>query len=218
MLKSRFKLEKQYLILLKWLRGKEFQRPLRMLEIGAGNMCIKRFLQKNITYDSMDFGSNSDPNLKYDSNYTYLFNLDNKKMPIKDSTYDLIVCFETLEHTLYPKQVLREIKRISKKDATLFFSMPNEYNFIQRIYHFLGKKTFCDEPFELVEKHLHIHKPRVCDIISLFSKDFRIVDLKYAWQSNKLPNFLENIVNSLAQLMPALFARIVVVKCKNYKP
>ena len=70
-----------------------------------------------------------DKNKKHD----YNFNLDDGKMPIKNNSYDVIVCLETLEHTMYPERILLEIKRIAKKNALIFLSMPNDYNFVQRI-------------------------------------------------------------------------------------
>jgi len=134
-----------------------------------GNRIIKKYLPQNITCDSLDFGKS----------HKFNFSLDDRKFPINDKVYDLIICTETLEHVMHPQRVINEIKRVAKPDATLFFSMPNEYNFVSRIYFLLGKKTMVNEPFQIVEKHLHIHKPSIKDILNLFSNNFKIIEVEY---------------------------------------
>ena len=159
------------------LFAKEIQtlpnKSYSILEVGAGERIIKNQLPKNFKYKSLDMGKDQDYNL----------NLDEKKFPIKSSTFDIIICLETLEHVMYPEKVMKEMIRVAKKDAVFFLSMPNEYNFLQRAYYLLGKKTMYDEPFKVVEKHLHIHKPRVKDIISLFSRYLTIEKIDYVWES-----------------------------------
>jgi hypothetical protein len=98
--------------------------------------------------------------------------------------------------------------------------MPNEYNFIMRLYYLIGKKTKVDEPFQVVTKNLHIHKPRVEDIINIFSKYFKIEKIDYTWQSRSseksgLAITLDKILQNLANLYPNLFARVIAVKCTN---
>ncbi|MBS3076665.1 methyltransferase domain-containing protein [Candidatus Pacearchaeota archaeon] len=186
-------------------------KTYKLLDVGAGPKHLKSFLPKNVRYHSLDYGGVHD----------YLIDLDKSKIPVKSGTYDIIVCFETLEHTLYPKKVLAELLRIAKKDAIFFLSMPNEYNFYCRLNFLFERKTFIQEPFEIAEKHLHIHYPRVKDIIVLFSKYFKILKVDYNWYSRtgsnsksfrgKLSLFMDKIINSLIILSPSLFARNVMV-------
>ena len=206
------KTQQQYINVINFLNShNKIDKKYKLLEIGAGEQIISSHLSSNITYDSLDFGQENNPSLSK-KEYTYLFNLDEGKLPIKSETYDFLVCFETLEHVMYPERVLKEISRVVKKDATLFLSLPNEYNFAQRIYFLFGRKTYCDEPFQVVEKHLHIHKPRVEDILNLFGKYFKIQKVEYIWQSTLLPSWIDKIVNSMAQIMPSLFSRMVIVR------
>ncbi len=184
-------------------------KKINILEIGAGNRILKKYLNPNVIYHSLDFGDS----------HNFNFNLDEGKFPIKENIYDIIICTETLEHVMYPKKVINEIKRVAKENAVFYFSLPNEYNFIMRLYYLLGKKTSVDEPFEIVEKHLHIHKPRVKDIINLFSNSFNIKKIYYIWQSRKGMhlNFMkqvDKIINILAKIYPSLFARLVLIECK----
>jgi len=179
---------------------------IKILDIGAGEG-IKRYLSKDIIYKTLDFGE------KYD----YNFNLDSGKLPLKDKEFDVILCMETLEHVMYPKRVLKEIKRVLKDNGTVFISMPNEYNFVQRLYYLFGKKTLVDEPFEVVEKHLHIQKPRVKDIIQVVGGEFKIKKVWYLWQSrasmtNNVAYLIDRGINVLAKIYPSMFSRMVLIE------
>lgn len=78
-----------------------------------------------------------------------------------------------------------------------------------------------DKPFKIVVEHRHIHKPRVKDILELFSKHFKIRRVVYLWQSqasNKpgssikwLARIADRIIDVLAKIKPSLFARTVIV-------
>lgn len=183
----------------------------KLLDIGAGKKYLKEFLPKNVIYQSLDYGPGQD----------YNFNLDNGKMPLKSGTYDLIVCLETLEHTLYPRRVLKEILRIASNDALFFFSLPNEYNFYCRFNFLIGKKTEIQETFATTEKNLHIHYPRVKDALNLFSEFIKIQKIDYNWYSRTgfyskgikgiLSKSSENLFNYFAKVKPSLFTRNVIV-------
>jgi 2-polyprenyl-3-methyl-5-hydroxy-6-metoxy-1,4-benzoquinol methylase len=49
-------------------------------------------------------------------------------LPYKDSSFDLVICTEVLEHLKEPEKALREVLRVSKK--YLIISVPNEPFFI----------------------------------------------------------------------------------------
>jgi len=203
--------QRQYIFLANELASLDSSKKYRVLELGAATEIIKSYLPENFEYKSADI----------DSDHDYKFNLDAGKFPIQNNMFDIIICFETLEHIMYPDRVMKEIVRIAKPDAIFFLSLPNEYNLLQRIYFLLGKKTMFDEPFQVVEKHLHIHKPRVQDILGLFSRYLAIKKVHYMWQSlhstDYLPfsflfRFLDRILTLLAKVQPSLFSRLVIVK------
>jgi len=171
---------------------------------------LKFVLPKNIRYYSLDMLGKHD----------YKFDLNKGKIPIKSNTFDILVYLETLEHTFYPDKVIGELKRITKKNGIFILSMPNEYNFWLRLnYLFAIKKENIDKPFEVVSRLQHIHKPRVKDILDLFSKHFEIIEVKPIWQSRlssrKFSYFLDKLIDILAKIHPNLFARLIVVIAKN---
>lgn len=207
--KKYFRGIKHYQIVYKFLS--KIKKNINLLEIGAGDCILKPILPKNISYNSADmFG---DPDYKMD--------LNKEKIPVKDETFEVLVCLETLEHVLYVDKVIEELKRVTKKKGIFILSIPNEYNFWLRLnYLFAIKKRQTDSPFEVVSKLQHIHRPRVKDILNLFSKHFKIRKTHYLWQSglskkSRFFCFVDKIINGLAQIFPSLFSRLVLVIAEN---
>jgi len=187
----------------------------KLIDVGASEKYLSQLIPKNINYHSLDYCGEHD----------YIFNLDDGKLPIKDNSYDIVVCLETLEHTFYPHRIMKELLRIAKPGALFFLSMPNEYNFYCRLNFFLGRKTEVQETFRTTEDHLHIHNPRVEDIIRFFSQYVHPIKFDYRWYSrtsfhNKgfkgnLFIFLDKIIGNFSPMFPSLFSRCVVVMGKK---
>ena len=86
----------------------------------------KRFKKlNNIQYDSIDINS---PLAKIKA--------DICDLPIKDNTYDFILCNHVLEHVLDDKKAMSELYRVLKKGGTGIFQVPIDMN---------RKKTFQDD-------------------------------------------------------------------------
>ena len=183
----------------------------KLLDVVADDCYIRKFLPENIKYSSLEWKGKHD----------YIHNLDEFPMPIKNNEFDIVMCIETLEHTLYPSRVIEELLRISKKNAIFILSMPNEYNFWCRINFLLNRKTKVQKPFKVIEEHGHIQLPRTKDIIDLFSQYLDIKKIHYTWYSrtsdvstgfkNKVFNIFDDIIRFLSRVKPALFARNVTI-------
>jgi len=178
----------------------KFSRDYKLLDVGAGEHLLEDFLPKNIMYFSLDYIG--EQNFKFDLNLN---------TPIRDSMFDIIICLETLEHTLYPHRVMTELLRIAKPNALFILSMPNEYNFWCRLKFLFGSKSFVQETFQTTEKHLHIHNPRVKDIRRFFSQYIKIEAIDYPWYSHHQWIVCDKIINFFAKIWPSMFARSVVV-------
>ena len=199
---------------------KVYPKKVLMLEVGAGSKLIEKFLEKNITYETLDIEGHD---WTQGFRYTYNTNLDEEKFPIKDGKYDILVCNETLEHCAYPGRVVKEMMRVGKENAQFFFSVPNEYNFILRFYYLIGHKTPSHTAFDIVEGHKHIHLPTVKEILNFFNKDFKIKEVEYVWQSmhsehSQIALLADKIIRIfLLNNFPSLFARVVVLSLRNKK-
>jgi len=192
---------------------KDIKENKKLLDIGAADCILKEFLPKNIKYYSLDI---HDKEAKQD----FILDLDKQKIPVKNNFFDIILCLDTLEHTMYPKKILKELKRIAKNDALFIFSLPNEYNFLQRAYYLFAIKKQTEKPWMVVEEHQHIHKPRIKDIIELFSESFKIKAVRYHWESRasgrkRIFWYVDRFINLLSKVYPGMFARDVVVVCRS---
>lgn len=196
---------------------KKLSGNLYLLDVGSAEEHLKEMLPKNINYKSLDCKDGAD----------YVIDLD--VLPLKiNKKFDIIVALEVLEHTQRPHEVMKELLKISKPDTVFFLSMPNEYNFYCRLNFLMARKTSVQEPFRIVEKHRHIHQPRVNDVIRFFSEYLKIQKVFYCWYSRtsehgkgikkKVCINLDKAINQLSKLRPSLFTRnVMIVGTRNIK-
>jgi len=208
---------RQFIMPLEIIKRLPKDKEYKLLDVGGDTRLLAKFLSKNknIKYFSLDYFGKHD----------YIHDLNEFPIPIASSSFDIIVCLETLEHLLYPHKVMKELVRIAKPEAIFLLSMPNEYNFYCRLNYLFGKKTAMQEPFKIVENHRHVHLPRVRDVNKFFSAHIKVLETDYQWQSrtgghsrgfkSKLFIFIDNIINSIKNIKPSIFARSIIVYGKQ---
>lgn len=64
---------------------------------------------------------------------------DAHKISFPDNTFNLTVCYETIEHVLEPEKVLREMHRVTKKDGTAVVAMDSGNLLFRLIWWFWEK-------------------------------------------------------------------------------
>lgn len=108
---------------------KEIPAGSRILDAGAGNMPYKKYCQ-HLSYVSQDFGEYDDSacdvglqNSEWHSKRVNIIS-DIVDIPVKDNSFDIILCSEVLEHIKNPNKVLEEFARIIKKDGILLLTAP----------------------------------------------------------------------------------------------
>lgn len=69
--------------------------------------------------------------------------------PFENDSFDVVVSFETVEHTLCPVAHMREIVRLLKKDGTAILSVPNRWG--------LTKYHYTDFDFKMFQELLAPH-------------------------------------------------------------
>ena len=103
-----------------------FERKVKLLHFAPEQAFYTRFKKlNNIQYDSIDINS---PLAKIKA--------DICDLPIKDNTYDFILCNHVLEHVLDDNKAMSELYRVLKKGGTGIFQVPIDMN---------KKKTFQDD-------------------------------------------------------------------------
>jgi SAM-dependent methyltransferase len=198
-------------------------RVRKFLDVGSADNIFDKFIKIKHEYFTLELPPEEWNERSFAGvNHSIYVDLDKNKIPVKNKNFDVIICIDVLEHTMSPQKVIDEFKRITKDDAFFVIGLPNEYNFLQRFNYLIGKKTDTELPWRVVDEHMHIHKPRVKDILDLMNENFEILDVKYGWSSrsgenNKFYGFIDKTIDKLSKISPDLFSREVVVLAKKKK-
>lgn len=112
---STFSLERHRLL---WLYLKNetgfFDKKIKLLHFAPEQAFYKRFKKlSNIQYDTIDINSP-----------LAMIKADICDLPIKDNTYDFILCNHVLEHILDDNKAISELYRVLKKDGVGIFQVP----------------------------------------------------------------------------------------------
>ncbi|MBW2039877.1 MAG: class I SAM-dependent methyltransferase [Deltaproteobacteria bacterium] len=93
----------------------------------------------------------------------FIVQADVESLPFKNRSFNKIVSTEVIEHILHPMALLKEIERVSKDNALIIITIPNE-RLINRIksvifsfglYKFLFRKGY--RPSRKMEDEWHLH-------------------------------------------------------------
>lgn len=82
---------------------------------------------------ALDFGHKRYPHIKF-------IHSDAHKLPFRSNSFDLIICYEVIEHVVNPIDVLSEIKRVVKKDGLAIVVMDSG-NLLFRIIWLIWENT-----------------------------------------------------------------------------
>lgn len=86
------------------------------------------------SYDkAINHGKKSYPHIKF-------LVADAEKLPFKKEEFDLLICYETIEHVTNPLQALIEMKRVLKKNGNLVLTMDSG-SLLFRIVWFVWENT-----------------------------------------------------------------------------
>lgn len=148
-----------------WLKEKISQIPSNqsILDAGAGELKYKPFCE-HLKYISQDFAQYDG---KGDGIGIQTSSWDNSKLdlvsdiasiPVKDMSFDNILCSEVFEHIPHPIEALKEFSRILKPGGKLILSAPfcslthfAPYHFYSGFNSYFYKKWLTDFNFEIIE-------------------------------------------------------------------
>lgn len=101
--------------------------PHKILDLGCGNGNILKTLEEKTDADlyGLDLSENmikeAEKNLNSDVNLTIG---DAEKLPYSDNKFDVVICNASFHHYTKPEIVLKEIKRILKKNGVFILGDP----------------------------------------------------------------------------------------------
>jgi len=153
----------------------------KLLEIGPQTHSLVRECFKNFSIDTLDIVSTYNP--------TFVGDITKYNEFIADSSYDVVVCLEVLEHTLNPFEAIKELRRILKHEGYALFSAPLNW----RIH---GPVPDCWRFTEHGWKSL-LRDFDIVSIDTLETPDRELFPIKYnvLAKCNKFKNTLDNELN-----------------------
>lgn len=156
----------------------------------------KQFLSKNIKFTEADL---------------------NKKLPYKDSRFDIIISIEVLEHLENPSHFLTEIKRILKRGGKAIITTPNISNIKSRLqFLFKGNLHWFHESEFGYNGSNHINPIYYKEFIFILKKNnLELVKLStnrnsnYTFYISKKNNIIKKIIYIIGNLLCDIFYRIL---------
>lgn len=112
------------LLLFKKYGSASFEKSSHVLEIGPDkypSSFYEQLSEKPLVWDTLDLSD-----AKYVSKYTYVTN-DLYQYPIEDSTYDIILSGQVIEHVAAPWKWLTELKRIARPNGHIIVISPTSW-------------------------------------------------------------------------------------------
>jgi ubiquinone/menaquinone biosynthesis C-methylase UbiE len=120
--------------------SKKISNGMTVLDVGAGSAPYRDLFTHchYITQDAMPLK----PEQLRDGGYSQLDIIsDINKINLDNSSVDVIICTEVLEHVPYPINAIKEMIRILKPNGTLLLTAPLGSGLHQQPYHFYGGYT-----------------------------------------------------------------------------
>lgn len=94
--------------------SKEFNKKnKKVIDVGAGEIPYKKFFNK-CQYITQDIVNNPQGSIDYVC--------DAIKIPVKDNSFDYIICTQVLEHVKEPHLVIKEMYRLLKRGGKVFLT------------------------------------------------------------------------------------------------
>ncbi len=111
-----------------------------VLDVGAGS-CPYRKLFDHCEYLTQDFQQLPDEQLRHGGYGCIDYVCDAAAIPVRDSSFDVVICTEVIEHVAEPQRLLQEFSRILKPSGLLLLTAPLGSGIHQEPHHYYGGFT-----------------------------------------------------------------------------
>ncbi len=152
-----------------------------VLDVGAGEGSILRILSDKKLSDTFTALEISDSGIekikeKKIKGLVNLIKFDGYHIPLEDNSIDLAICSHVIEHVEFPRLLLREIKRVSKKQI---FEIPIDFSFN------------VDKKFKVFNAygHINIYTPALFNFL-LLTENYVIEHNKYNMYEHRLIKYM----------------------------
>lgn len=170
--------------LTRYLVAKELIKDKVVLDIASGSGYGTKLLsegakkvygvdvnEKAVAYSRQNYNS---------KNIEYLVG-NGERIPLEDSSVDVVVTFETIEHIENYGLFIKEVKRVLKDDGIAVVSTPNDLEFAEG-------------------NHFHLHEFEYDELVKLLEKDFKYIDSYYQATSKFVAIGRDSVFNQEGKL------------------
>lgn len=159
----------------KLVGGKVFRK---MLDVGCASGSMANEISKLFPTtkifgidpypEAINFGKSQYPHIKF-------LAADAHKLPFKKKSFDLIICYEVIEHVFNPPTVLKEIKRVLKDQGRAIIAMDSG-NLLFRLVWFVWENTKGK-----VWQNAHLHPFKASELEAIIKKaGFKIIKKEFS--------------------------------------
>jgi ubiquinone/menaquinone biosynthesis C-methylase UbiE len=105
-------------------------RPERLLDVGSGRGIISLELHDivkeihGIEYSEKNLSEANQFRQETGKGNVHFYRADGKKLPFEDNYFDMVICSQVLEHIENPREVVKEIMRVSKNKVLVDVPTP----------------------------------------------------------------------------------------------
>lgn len=116
---------------------------LSILEIGSGmGGLLVRLQQEGLKAFGLDYCTDycvisKIRGMRYGIG-TPIFNAQAERIPLRDQSVDVILCYEVFEHVFDPVTLLQELRRVVRPNGVVFITVPNRWALYDHHYHLWG--------------------------------------------------------------------------------
>jgi methionine biosynthesis protein MetW len=133
----------------------------KVLDVGCANCwTVQLFNGTKVEHFGIDISDNALKRAEKKGVIVKRVDLDCDPIPFEDNFFDLVLCSDIIEHTLYPENILKEARRVLKEGGSLIVIVPNIVSWYNRILVLLGFYPWSVEStgtLELRDVFLHIN-------------------------------------------------------------
>lgn len=178
-----FKLNKEYIDVIKDLYATYGNKKMRFLDIGCGN---GDYIDFHVQYfDNIELADLIDRRRGVSINYPF-HRLDLNEALDSRECYDFIVCLEVIEHLSDIARGINNLKNMLMRGGYLLISTPNKLKLAERTKNLLGMPTVFSTKGDFINKHFQEFS--MIELIEVFADNFEVVYKKYVL--NRIKSFI----------------------------
>ena len=106
---------------------------LSVLDLGSGEGGTSLLFSQHSTTISYDLSLTRLKRQQNSGSSYPLINGNAETLPFADSTFDLIILQDVIEHTIEKNKIVDELKRVLKENGIIYLSTPNKFSFFNII-------------------------------------------------------------------------------------